>query len=106
MFTTNLLLLLACKPCGGPLAVFLDGFDESAVVSWAEEGSSDLEECSPGTDAASFECGSEDQDTDQVLVIQVVQADLVVTETVEVAGDWTCLEPTVLTISATEDTGA
>ena len=33
------------------------------------------------------------------------QDELVVTDTVEVPGDWTCLEPTYLAISASEDTG-
>jgi len=87
---TLLAFLTACQPCEGPIVVDLDGMDDTAVVTWAEEGSSDFSACRDAIDPSYADCGPDDDEAEGTFVVRVVWNDMTAEKTVRVQNDNSC----------------
>lgn len=84
------LLLAGCPPCEGPIVVYLDGMDSSAVVSWAEAGSSEFQACTAGIAPAYANCGPDSDTAEGTFTVRVEWGGEVFEQEVVVVNDSSC----------------
>lgn len=98
------LLLTGCPPCEGPIVVYLDGMDSTAVVTWAAAGSDEFQACTPGISPAYANCGPDSDEAEGTFKVRVTWNDEVFEQEVVVENDSSCVGNVDLQFSTGETT--